>query len=127
MKKQLTQQAGYVLTALLVFMVVILLITTTTVLVSISTLQGELFFDSGMRAVIAADSGAENAILRILRDPTYVGETMQIEGTDVVVTVSSGSPQLVTVVADSGSFERTVQVELERVEGMLQVNSWLEQ
>ncbi len=128
MKKSVKQssESGYMLTALLVFLVVILVITTTSVLVSVSSLRSETYFDSGSEALSAADSGAENAILRLLRDPAYLGETLQVGNTEVIITVTGSAPQVVTVVADSGSFERTVEVQLDRVEGMLQVTSWKE-
>lgn len=117
---------GFVLTALLVFMVVILLVTTTMMLVSVSNLKGETYFDAGSEALTAADSGAENAILRLLRDPYYSGETLLVGDSTVVITVVGSAPQIITAVADSGSFERTVRVELERVDGMLEVTSWKE-
>lgn len=128
MKKNTIQssESGYMLTALLVFLVVIIVVTTTSVLVSVSSLRSETYFDFGSEALAAADSGAENAILRLLRDPTYLGETLQVGTTEVIITVVGSAPQVVTVVADSGSFERTVEVRLERVDGMLQVTSWKE-
>lgn len=121
-----TTQSGYMLTALLVFLVVIIVITTTSVMVSVSSLRSETYFDAGSEALAAADSGAENAILRLLRDPTYSGETLPVGNSQVVITVVGSAPQIVTAVADSGSFERTVQVQLQRVDGMLQVISWKE-
>lgn len=121
-----SDQSGYVLTALLVFMVLIIIVTTTSVLVSVSSLRSETLFDSGIVALQAADSGAENAILRLLRDPSYTGESMQVGTADVTITVTGSAPQVVTVVADSGAFERTVQVELERVSGVLQITRWME-
>lgn len=128
MKEATTQsnQSGYMLTALLVFLVVIIIITTTSVMVSVSSLRSQTYFDAGSEALAAADSGAENAILRLLRDPGYSGETMQIGNSEVVIAVAGSSPQVITAVADSGSFERTVRVELERVDGMLEVTSWKE-
>ena len=121
-----SSESGYMLTALLVFLVVIIVITTTSVMVSVSSLRSETYFDSGSEALAAADSGAENAILRLLRDPTYSGETLTVGNSQVVITVVSSAPQIVTAVADSGSFERTVQVQVQRVEGRLQVTSWKE-
>lgn len=121
-----SSQSGYMLTALLVFLVVIIIITTTSVMISVSSLRSQTFFDGGSEALAAADSGAENAILRLLRDPSYTGETLQVGDSDVIITVVGSSPQVVTVVADSGSFERTIEVNLNRVNGMLEVTSWKE-
>ncbi|MCA9372630.1 hypothetical protein KC921_00860 [Candidatus Woesebacteria bacterium] len=121
-----SSQSGYMLTALLVFLVVIIIITTTSVMISVSSLRSQTFFDGGSEALAAADSGAENAILRLLRDPSYTGETLQVGDSDVIITVVGSSPQVVTVVADSGSFERTVEVNLDRINGMLEVTSWKE-
>lgn len=121
-----SSQSGYMLTALLVFLVVIIIITTTSVMISVSSLRSQTFFDGGSEALAAADSGAENAILRLLRDPSYTGETLQVGDSDVIIMVAGSSPQVVTVVADSGSFERTIEVQLDRINGMLEVISWKE-
>ncbi|HNS65196.1 MAG TPA: hypothetical protein PKJ26_01730 [Candidatus Woesebacteria bacterium] len=124
---QLTfDQSGYILTSLLVFIVVILVITTTSVVVSISGFRSQTYFQGGLEALVAADSGAENAILRLLRDPAYSGETLQVGEAEVVITVGGVGPQTITVVADSGAYERSVQVLVDRVDGMLQVLSWNE-
>jgi len=125
-RQETLNQSGYILTSLLVYIVVLLVITTTSVLVSISSLRSQTYFEGGVEVLAAADSGAENAILRLLRDPTYAGESLQIDGKDIVITVEGTSPQVITVVADSGAFERTVQVTVDRIEGILQVLSWKE-
>ena len=125
-RQQAINQSGYILTSLLVYIVVLLVITTTSVMVSISSLRSQTYFEGGVEALAAADSGAENAILRLLRDPTYTGESLQIDGKDIEITVEGTSPQVITVVADSGAFERTVEVRVDRIDGMLQMLSWKE-
>lgn len=117
-------QKGYVLTSLLIFIVVIVLISTTSILVSISSMRGQTHFDSGRQALMAADSGIENAILRLLRDPDYNGETLEIDGTTVEILVEINNQFIITAVADSGAHEKTVRVTLDRVDGVLQIISW---
>ena len=119
-------QHGYILTALLVFIVVILVISTTSIMVSISSLRGQSHIDAGVATLNAAESGAENAILRLLRDPGYTGENLVVDGVDIELSVLHGTPTIVTSTADSGAYEKTIEVRLVRTNGILQLQSWKE-
>lgn len=121
-----TNQHGYILTALLVFIVVILVISTTSIMISISSLRGQSHVDAGISTLNAAESGAENAILRLLRDPGYTGETLVIDGVDIELSVVHGAPIIITSIADSGAYEKTVEVRLLRTNGILELQSWKE-
>lgn len=119
-------QHGFILTALLVFIVVILIISTTSIAISISSMRGQSFFEGGLVTLAAAESGVENAILRLLRDPEYTGETLAIGGAIVEIEVLATSPTIITVTADSGAYEKTIEVRLDRVAGVLQLQRWRE-
>ena len=83
--------------------------------------------EQGTVSYYVAESGAENAMLRLLRDPNYTGETLTIDGTTVVATVSqSGSDYTVTSDATSGNFKRKVQVTASFVNNAFTVSSWKE-
>src|SRR4051794_27624872 len=85
-------QNGQALITLLFFAIIALTVTSaSTIMVLANSLSGTKF-QQGSVAYEIAQSGVENAILRLLRDPTYTGETMSVgSGTVVIQATSSGS------------------------------------
>lgn len=81
--------------------------------------------ERGALAHSAAESGIENAILRLIRDPNYTGETFMID-TDrtVTVAVTGTSPQIITATASMGSITQRVQVQVAYNGGILTIQSW---
>lgn len=118
-------QAGTILTALLVFVAVGLLITTSaTILLADQMLAGERDTRTA-RLLYAAESGAENAILRLLRDPGYTGENITMpDGTEVTISVQLTPAMVITSQSEADQIQRTVQVELVRQNGILEITSW---
>lgn len=75
----------------------------------------------------AAESGMENALLRLLRDPTYAGETLPalINGYTTVVTVSgSDTERTIESVASSLAYRRKITVRITYNENVMVINSW---
>ncbi len=118
-------QSGSILTALIVFVAIGLLITTSaTVLLADQMLLGEKDARSAS-LIYTAESGAENAILRLLRDPSYTGEQLlTADGLTIDIEVQPGSPIVVTSRVETSNLTRSVQVELTRLNGVLEVQSW---
>jgi len=118
-------QSGSILTALIVFVAIGLLITTSaTVLLADQMLLGERDAQSAS-LLYTAESGAENAILRLLRDPSYTGEQLPTaDGLTIVINVQPGPPIVITSQVEASGLTRTVQVELTRLNGVLEVQSW---
>lgn len=118
-------QSGSILTALIVFVAIGLLITTSaTVLLADQMLLGERDAQSAS-LLYTAESGAENAILRLLRDPSYTGEQLPTtEGLTININVQPGPPIVITSQVEASGLTRTVQVELTRLNGVLEVQSW---
>lgn len=118
-------QSGSILTALIVFVAIGLLITTSaTVLLADQMLLGEKDARSAS-LIYTAESGAENAILRLLRDPSYTGEQLLTsDGLIIDIAVQSGPPIVVTSRVEASNLTRSVQVELTRLNGVLEVQSW---
>lgn len=120
------QQAGSVLITLLIFVVVSLIIVSSAVLLVVDSTVITTNQQIGTTAISIAESGAENAILRLLRDPSYTGETLTVGTGTAVITVAGSSPIIVRSVGSLGDFERTVEVQLLRQNGVLTVDSWQE-
>ena len=74
-----------------------------------------------------AESGVENALIRVLRDPTYVGETLAVGTGNAVVTVTGINPKTIISTGTFGTFVRKITVVASDSAGILSVTSWKEQ
>lgn len=125
-KAQLHFQSGQALVTLLFFMIIAITITSSAVVVIILNSQSASKVARTQEAFAAAESGAENALLRLLRDPNYSGEIMPVNTSTATITVSGTSPITITSVGKSGEFLRTIQAQAEYSNNILTVNSWKE-
>lgn len=108
----------------LVLMVVGIAIVSMSLALVITTSQsmGGAMESGRIRAVV--ESGVENAILKLLRNPSYAGESMVVDEVTVVVTVTQGAQTTIIATATSGEYRQRYQVLLERISGVLTVVSW---
>lgn len=124
-KKQL-QQGGQALVMLLAFMAVALTLTMAATVVTVINTQANSEYGIGQDALSLAESGVDNAILRLLRDPSYTGETMNIGTGTVTITVSGSGTKTITSRGTSGGFARTVQAVVSQSGNVLSLTSWTE-
>lgn len=73
-----------------------------------------------------AEAGIENALLRLLRDPNYTGETLIVDSSTVVITVTGSNPKTITAVGTNGNFKRTVQAKMTYTNGYYTFSGWKE-
>lgn len=119
-------QQGQALVILLVFMVIAIVLTTTAVAMTIINASGASHVEQGDQALKIAESGAENALLRLVRDPFYRGsETLTINGANATVEVSGTNPVTVVSTGTYGVFMRVVEVTAE-TNSEVTVISWKE-
>ncbi len=79
----------------------------------------------GMLAHTAAESGAENALLKLIRDPTYTGESWVMDAQTVVVaSVSGTTTQTILSTATRGTMSQRVIVQVHYNGGVLHIDSW---
>lgn len=121
-----SNQRGQALITLLFFMVIAITITTASVVILFLTMSSATKFEQGTRSYYIAESGIENALLRLLRDPSYSGETITVEDGTAVISVSGTSPYVITSIGETGNFQRTLQVEADYTNGVLSVGEWRE-
>ena len=79
------------------------------------------------KLLYAAESGADEAIIKLLRDPNYDGETLNINESVVVISVNAGaSPDELVIVSEASenNLIRKVEVSTEFVNNILTVTSW---
>ena len=119
-------QRGQALITLLFFVLISLTITTGAIIIIIANSLSVSKFQEGTLVYYAAESGVENALLRLLRDPNYTGETLTIGSETAVITVSGNNPKTVVSVGQNGNFKRTVQAQMNYSNGYYTFSNWKE-
>ncbi|MBI4226099.1 hypothetical protein HY612_03210 [Candidatus Roizmanbacteria bacterium] len=121
----MSNKKGQTLLMLLVFMIIAITVTsaaTTLILVNSSNTQK---MEGGTVAYHLAESGVENALLRLLRNPNYTGETLNINEGTATITVTGSNPYTITSIGRNGNFSRTLQVVV-NYNGNMTISSWRE-
>lgn len=104
-------------------------------IIIISTVLGLVISNSINTSIIqqsslvrsAAESGMENALLQLLRNPDYLGETItsNINGYQTVITVTGDETnKTLESTATSLNYRRKIVVEITYNENIMQINSW---
>ncbi|MFA9288341.1 MAG: hypothetical protein ACEQSA_00480 [Weeksellaceae bacterium] len=122
----LKDQTGQTMITLLVFMVVAISVTSTAVVVTINNSQGSSDVSRGIEANQIAESGAENALFRLLRDPTYAGESLAVGNGTATVTVTGTDPKTITSVGRVVNTVKTIQVIITYTNNIMTISSWQE-
>lgn len=120
-------ERGQALITLLFFAIVGITVTSAAVvMILVNSLSGQKQ-QQGEIAYDVAQSGAENGLLRLIRDPTYTGETLPVGSGTAVVTVTgagtSGSPYVILSKGTTGSFTREEQITATYQNNLLTVTS----
>lgn len=118
---------GQALITLLFFIVIASTVTAASVVIIMTDSSAATKMQEGTRAYYVAESGVENALLRLLRDPSYTGETLPVSDGSVTITVSGTGPYTILAVGTVGNFQRTIQVNASYTNNILSVTSWQEQ
>jgi len=121
-------QHGQALVVLLFYMVIAITITTAAVALSVSNSMTTMQEDLGNHVLEVAESGAENAILRLLRNLNFTNETISVGDGTAVATVS-GTTATKTIISKGtiGAMSRVVQVTLTFHNGVMSIASWKQQ
>jgi hypothetical protein len=122
----IVRQSGQILVALLAFMATAISLTTMAVVVTLTNAQATSKYTLGQEALYVAESGVENAMVRLLRDPTYTGEVMTVGASSATISVSGASPKTIISVGKSGDSRRTIQATATYVNTVLTLTSWSE-
>ncbi len=120
------KQKGQALVILLFYMVIAIALTTTAVAVIVANSLSITRTEEGAHALEIAESGAENALIRLIRDTTYSGETLPMDGGTAEITVSGTNEKTIVSQGIVGKFRRSVEVVARFTDGVLSVLSWQE-
>lgn len=122
------RQSGQAIVVLLVFSVIGITITTAAVAGMLAHATTASKVEMGNRAHAVAESGAENAIIRLIRDPTYTGETLTVGEGNAIVTVT-GDTSTKTIVSHGvhNDFSRSIRLTVTITDTAVTVTSWKEE
>lgn len=126
--KNKIRKNGQALVTLLFFVVIAVTITSAAIIVIMVNSTSIARSQSGISAYYAAESGIEDALMRLLRDPGYAGgETLTLDSySTAFVSVSGTNPKTVTSVGQSGNFKRTIQAQMTYSVGYYTISNWRE-
>jgi hypothetical protein len=116
---------GQALVILLVFMAVAITVSTTAAMILLGAQKSTTSLEVSTDAYSVAESGMENALMRLLRDPSYSGETLTV-GDGIATISATGQGTTVTSTGRVGNYVRTIQVTAGYVNNILTVNTWQE-
>ncbi|MDP2585656.1 MAG: pilus assembly PilX N-terminal domain-containing protein [Candidatus Levybacteria bacterium] len=120
------KEKGQALITLLFFVLISLTITSGAIIIIITNSTSASKLAEGTQAYYAAESGVENALLRLLRDPNYTGETLTIGSTTAVITVTGANPKTVVSIGQNGNFKRKVSTQMTYSNGYYTFSNWKE-
>lgn len=117
---------GQTLVVLLVFVAMAMAVVSAAVAVVISNTQSGSRYEVGQTALGLAESGAEEAMLLLLRDPAYAGGTLTTVDGAATISVSGSDPKTILSSAVVGETRRKIQVVAGYTAGILTVQTWRE-
>lgn len=126
MKTIFNSNKGQALITLLIFVIISVIITSAAVIIIAINTRGAFELEQGTLVYYIAESGAENALLRLLRNPSYTGEVLTVGDGTATILVTVTDPKTITVTGTVGNFSRKVQVVAGYTDNILTVNSWKE-
>jgi|GEM_PF-1346138 len=129
-RKLASEQHGQTLIALLIFMMLTIVIGTTAAAVTIINTSANNRWVNGESALAAAETGAENAMMQLERNPSYTGETMNINSTaTATISVSGTTTKTITsvgAVSGVGITKRTIVATVSYSSNIFTLTSWVE-
>lgn len=120
-------KSGQSLIILLVFVAVAVTITAASASLAVINSSSSSNIELGQLTYNITESGIENALMRLLRDPEYTGETLTVDDGTATITVAGTYPSL-TVVSQGtlGGFSRRIQAVVQFTSGVMSISSWRE-
>lgn len=120
------RQAGQSMVLLMFIVVTLVAISTSSIMMSIVNSGSVTALENGIEARQYADSGAENALLRLIRDPFYTGELYSIDDGEIEIIVTGQDQKTILVEASVGQSSKVVEVLTDYTDNVLSVTSWRE-
>ena len=120
-------QKGQALVALLVFMVVAITITSAAIIIMAVNSLSASDVEQGVVTSALSDGGVENAMLRLLRNPSYSGETLSYDDGTADVEVAGSGNLSITSDATLNDFLSRMVAEVNYSNYIFSLTSWKEE
>lgn len=118
---------GQTLVMLLIFIMIAITVTSASVGLVLNNSRATDKLYQGSNALTIAESGAETAMIKLLRDSSYSGEVFSIGDGEAQITVTPNTnPIVITSVGTLNNFSRTIKVTVASSSGTLTITSWKE-
>ncbi len=128
MFKLIKNKSGQALVTLLFISVIGVTVITAAAILIFQNIQSSSIVEQGTQAYYIAESGIEEGVLRMLRNPGYSGtspgQPLDVDGGSVVISTASGG-----IISATGTYHdtsRTIQVKTVYNNGELTISSWKE-
>jgi hypothetical protein len=119
-------QSGQALLTLLIFVVIGMAVISIAVTISVLSTQTSFRYVQSNEAWNVAEGGMENALIRMLRNPDYPGETLTVGLGTATITVAGPNPKTITSTGRVGHSSRVVEVVVDDESGVMNIISWRE-
>lgn len=83
-------------------------------------------FQLGNEGISLAESGVENALIRLLRDPDFTGENLIFTGGTANVSVTGTTNKTIVSQSNVGNNVRKIEVQAQYNNNILTITSWKE-
>ncbi len=100
---------GQALIALLSFIIIAITVVSAAVVILITNSLAASKIEQGVTAYVLAQSGVENAVLRLLRNPSYTGETKTVPLGTIIISVQGVGPYTIYSTGKVGKFARRIR------------------
>lgn len=114
---------GQALVSLLMFIVIALTVITSTITTVISNTRAASIEEQAVDVYYVAEAGIENALIRLLRDPNYSGETLGVGNNSAAITIVGST---ITSTGYVNNLTKKIQVEVSYNDNQMIIISWNE-
>ena len=118
--------AGQALVMLLMYMMIAIIVTSASVMLIIINSRATDSLYQGSNAYDIAESGAETAMIKLVRNPNYAGETLTVGGGQAVITITGSNPKTIVSQGTLNNFTRSIQLIVDTSNNTITAISWKE-
>jgi hypothetical protein len=127
MKNLTLQKNGSAIIMMLITMAIFMIVTSAAVTISFINNSSITSITLGDETLHAAESGAEEGLIKLIRSSTYSGESLTIDNADVTITVTDSGPQkVINSEAEFNDYLKKVEVIGSFSNSSFTVSSWKE-
>lgn len=128
LKKLYKNDSGQILTSVIVFMAFGLSVIAISSVLTIINIQNTAKNSESAQALYYAEAGAEEGIMRLVRDPAYTQGTLLIDSASVSISVTGDLlNKVITSIARYNGFTKKIVVQVSLADGKVTLVSWREE